>query len=86
MNDQQPRKKVNHFGHLTLTLLTFGLWLPIWWLISAFYMGRDFSNNVQEVREAWRKTPRTDPRTEPQISRAEAIARGWDVDLMDPEQ
>lgn len=29
-----PRKRVNHILHLILTVLTAGLWLPVWIIIS----------------------------------------------------
>lgn len=31
---QAPRKRVNHVLHLILTLLTGGLWLPVWIIVS----------------------------------------------------
>jgi hypothetical protein len=30
MQQGPAKKKVNHFLHFVLTILTFGLWLPVW--------------------------------------------------------
>lgn len=30
----EPRKRVNHLLHLVLTILTAGLWLPVWIIIA----------------------------------------------------
>lgn len=30
----EPRKRVNHLLHLVLTILTAGLWLPVWIIVS----------------------------------------------------
>jgi hypothetical protein len=31
----RPAAKINHGGHFLVTLVTFGLWLPIWILVAA---------------------------------------------------
>ena len=31
---QADRKRVNHLLHLVLTIVTFGLWLPVWIIIA----------------------------------------------------
>ena len=31
---QEPRKRVNHLLHLVLTLITAGLWLPVWIILA----------------------------------------------------
>ena len=33
-NSQSERKRVNHTFHLIVTLLTAGLWLPVWVIVS----------------------------------------------------
>lgn len=32
--NQDPRKKVNHVLHFVLTILTFGMWLPVWLIVA----------------------------------------------------
>lgn len=48
----EPKRKTNHILHLLLSLITLGVWLPIWFLISMTAVAR---NRVGESKPSHAK-------------------------------
>lgn len=81
------RKKINHWLHFVLTVATLGLWLPVWWVVCMVYMPRDIGHGVEDIRDAFRAQREKEAQAARagRVSREDAIARGWDPDLLEED-